>query len=159
MPPVSASEETATLMRSTKGREREVEIALVERLSSRLDEVHGAPSSELVSMPKPARKPRKSLSEQTKSATSNILAAKALVRGIVKACVLENIATSIKENKNISVVDFLVEEYRHKYPTLTKQMVIDGVSRHKNSEEGAEKEGRQDTEGDVDDDPKLTRRR
>lgn len=126
---------------SSKNATRESEIALLEQLSSSLDQKHGAPDTNVVTsnLKKKWPKSRKS-SDASKNATKNFLATKTLVKAIVKACNMENVtATSWDKKQIIGVMDSLVEEYRQKYPALTKQMVVDGIARH-NKTEGDEPE-------------------
>ncbi|KAL7537985.1 hypothetical protein ACHAXR_011162 [Thalassiosira sp. AJA248-18] len=149
-----------------KSYSRESEIALLKQLSTSLDSYTGKEErgSLTVAIKKKWPKPMKKLAsvqDTSKTATKNFLAVKQLVRGLVKACIEENVKN---KEKTIGVIDRLVEEYRVRgYPTLTKQMVTDGIARHmksqENTESGKNKHGKpaEDGDDDVDDDLKLNR--
>ena len=61
----------------------------------------------------------------SKKSTKDILTLRVLVNSMVKACVQQNVV--VDQKKSICLIDMLVEEYRHKYPALTRQVVSDGI--------------------------------
>ena len=76
--------------------------------------------------------------DKTRDASKNLLAATTLAKALARACVQERVSTSEYDNKSAAVIDGLVEEYRLKYPALTRQMVTDGITRHEMGERGEE---------------------
>lgn len=136
-------------------------MALLKQLSTSLDTYNGTKSPQAIAgLQKSWPKPTKTYSggDASKSATKNFLAVKTLVKGMVKACIQENV--TVTEQKSIGVIDSLVEEYRSNrgYPSVTKQMVANGV---KKAQEGTSKDDQNTngkTEGDdIDDELKLAR--
>ena len=63
--------------------------------------------------------------DASKKSTKDILTLRVLVNSMVKACVQQNVA--VDQKISICLIDMLVEEYRHKYPALTRQVVSDGI--------------------------------
>ncbi|KAL7553984.1 hypothetical protein ACHAWF_017353 [Thalassiosira exigua] len=139
------------------------ELALLQSLAASLDTYNGEQGATAQAQHHPLAVPRAGPSSKKKSAveatadfSKNILAAKTLVRSIVKACVEEKVPT--QQTKSVGVIDSLVEEYRPKYPSLTRQMIVDGVERHKksrgkSSEDDDEKEGGDDDEDEEEEPP------
>eukprot|EP00584_Thalassiosira_punctigera_P024743 CAMPEP_0172553656 /NCGR_PEP_ID=MMETSP1067-20121228/51327_1 /TAXON_ID=265564 ORGANISM="Thalassiosira punctigera, Strain Tpunct2005C2" /NCGR_SAMPLE_ID=MMETSP1067 /ASSEMBLY_ACC=CAM_ASM_000444 /LENGTH=501 /DNA_ID=CAMNT_0013341871 /DNA_START=84 /DNA_END=1586 /DNA_ORIENTATION=+ len=113
-----------------KKKSRESEIALLEKISTSLDTYIG----EKPKPPPPAQKNKKThnASDASKNAAKNFLAAKTLVKSIAKACALEKVVVKAEAGGNSDVlIESLVEEYKEKYPSVTKQMLVDGILRNK----------------------------
>jgi len=73
----------------------------------------------------------------TNATTNNFLVVKTLVKGIVKACVKEQLTIEHENKSVVGVVDSLIEEYRFKYPTLTKQMIANAMERYRKTQAAA----------------------
>lgn len=123
-----------------KKRTRDAEIALIAQISTSLDTYSETPNPETIarlqkdfsSKPSPSSSFAKRASSAVANATTNnFLVVKTLVKGIVKACVQEHLTIEHENKSVVGVVDSLIEEYRFKYPTLTKQMVTNAMDRYK----------------------------
>mmetsp|Transcript_15120 Transcript_15120/g.32820 ORF Transcript_15120/g.32820 Transcript_15120/m.32820 type:complete len:604 (+) Transcript_15120:103-1914(+) len=139
--PHTLIEITSIMMKtSPKKSSRESEIALLDQLSTRLDSYTGLPSPH----PRPAcqlqKKRLKAFENTSKNVSTNILMVKTLVKGMIKACVQEELAITNNGKQSVGVIDALVEEYRYKYPSLTRTMVTDGIARHNKSLENSSDE-------------------
>jgi len=134
-------------MSSHKKSIRESEIALLTQISTSLDSRYGAPDPARLHESRPASERRAAQSKSPK--TTNFLMVKTVVKGIVKACVQEKLGVTERETKSVGVIDSIVEEYRLKYPKLTKQMVMDAVARHRKSNENDASPG--ENKGEIDD--------
>jgi hypothetical protein len=70
--------------------------------------------------------------------TRDLLATRALVRSIARACASEGVSTATTEGGGVegegedekSFIDALVGEYRDRYPSLSGGMILDGIARH-----------------------------
>ena len=125
---------------------RKSEIALLEQISTSLDTYIG----ENPSLTGPTTNYKKrSASDVSKNAAKNFLAAKTLVKSIAKSCAQEKVVAPTAE-KSDGLFDLLVGEYKEKYPTLTKKMLLDGISRYYDAQDvdksAAEEEDDKDVE-------------
>jgi len=139
-----------TMKSSPKNSSRESEIALLDQLSTQLDNRTGRTG--LPTYPRPAtqlQKARlKSFDSKSKNVSTNILMVKTLVKGIVNACLQEEV-TIATSGKQFDVLGGIVEEYRCKYPSLTRRMITDVIARQKKSlDKTSEKSGIDKSDGD-----------
>ena len=89
-------------------------------------------------------------SDKSKNAARGFLATKTLVKSIAKACAQQNVALADEDvtGNSSELVDALMDEYKEKYPSLTKKILIDGVVRY-NSQNGIDIVGEEYTEDDT----------
>lgn len=80
----------------------------------------------------PKKRSSLALSDASKHAARGFLAAKTLVRSIAKACAQENVVLAhvLSGGKSVSLIDDLVDEFKEKYSSLTKKMLVDGMIRY-----------------------------
>eukprot|EP00581_Thalassiosira_minuscula_P012120 CAMPEP_0183712084 /NCGR_PEP_ID=MMETSP0737-20130205/7336_1 /TAXON_ID=385413 /ORGANISM="Thalassiosira miniscula, Strain CCMP1093" /LENGTH=573 /DNA_ID=CAMNT_0025940661 /DNA_START=64 /DNA_END=1785 /DNA_ORIENTATION=- len=117
-----------------KKKSRQSEIALLEKISTSLDTYIGDNPGRTASLSSSSKKKKNkgTSSDASKNAAKNFLAAKTLVRNIAKACAQEKVSANAETEDGESDVlfDSLVEEYKDKYPSLTKRMLLDGIVRY-----------------------------
>eukprot|EP00571_Detonula_confervacea_P003721 CAMPEP_0172319152 /NCGR_PEP_ID=MMETSP1058-20130122/36955_1 /TAXON_ID=83371 /ORGANISM="Detonula confervacea, Strain CCMP 353" /LENGTH=515 /DNA_ID=CAMNT_0013034145 /DNA_START=44 /DNA_END=1591 /DNA_ORIENTATION=- len=115
---------------------RASEIALLESISSSLDTYIGD-NPQLTQTPK-RKKSSASASDVSKNAAKNFLAAKTLVKSIAKVCAQENVVIAVDNGgTSDALIDVLVDEYKEKYPSLTKKMLVDWIVRYNTQNETA----------------------
>ena len=124
-------------------RSRKSEIALLEKISSSLDTYIG-------DNPTSTTTPNKATlaSDKSKNAASNFLLAKTLVKSIAKACAVERVTGSEEltvktdavgkkeeeegdtDDDEHTLLDSLVDGYKPKFPSLSKKMLLNGMTRY-----------------------------
>ena len=155
---------------------RQAEMALLKHLSTSLetynedkrsdDKKEQALDNFRKTWPRPVK--RYSGGDASKAATKSFLEVKTLVKGMVKACIQEKVATTETEDGSMRVLDSLVEEFRSNgFPSVNRQRVLDGIARYKqtqetndeNNNEGTKtpEEEEEEDDGDVSDEMKLER--
>ena len=125
-----------------KKRSRDSEIALIESISNSLDtyidENPTLITTSSYSSTSPYKKKRYSPTDASQNAAKNFLAAKTLIKSIAKARAQEDTGSN---NNDDPLMDALVAEYKHKYPTLTKKLLVDGIVKYNITQNGAGIEG------------------
>ena len=123
---------------------RQAEMALLKHLSTSLetynedkrsdDKKEQALDNFRKTWPRPVK--RYSGGDASKAATKSFLEVKTLVKGMVKACIQEKVATTETEDGSMRVLDSLVEEFRSNgFPSVNRQRVLDGIARYKQTQE------------------------
>mmetsp|Transcript_38116 Transcript_38116/g.70356 ORF Transcript_38116/g.70356 Transcript_38116/m.70356 type:complete len:520 (-) Transcript_38116:113-1672(-) len=128
-----------------KKKSRKSEIALLEKISSSLDTYIG--DNPRPPTPPPKYKRKHAASDVSKNAAKSFLAAKTLAKSIAKACANEKVVLIDETEKKFDVlIESLVDEYKGKYPSLTRKMLVDGIVRYNKQNANASGENSGDKE-------------
>ena len=131
--PTATTQSPRAMSATNNNRSRESEIALLEKISTSLETFISAPDQAQVVRYGENSSIRISSADASRDAIKNVLAAKTLVRSIVKVCAKEKLKSGNDEVPD-GLVDALVEEYRGNYPSLTVEKVNEALSRYEPTE-------------------------